>query len=211
MRLRGNLPVRFLYPFPATPCHTSTCSKTAAKTTDAAPDGDLRGRPSICARPSTDTRMKPMPPLKTTLHAPQLMLLAMLGAHASNSLADTPKLPPGSTITAESHFAPPAVLRQVPLPGNLPTTLPVPSVPEQEAPDPAAPVPKAPVSGSNSLQARSNAYTPLCTSLSINQLYTLSGVQRGAATATTSKSASIPRPKPLSQSRAQALTSNSSF
>ncbi|WAF88383.1 hypothetical protein NRL37_13355 [Metapseudomonas otitidis] len=122
-----------------------------------------------------------MPPLKTTLHAPQLLLLAMLGAHASNSLADTPKLPSGSTLTAESHAAPPAVLRQVPLPGNLPVTPPVSSVPKQEAPDQSAAAPKLPMSRSSGLQARSNAYTPLCTSLSINQLYTLSGVQQGGS------------------------------
>lgn len=115
-----------------------------------------------------------MPALKTTLHAPQLLLLAMLGAQASNALADTPRLPPGSTLTAESHFAPPAVLRQVPLPGNLPATPPVSSVPQAAAPKP-------PISRSNGLQARSNAYTPLCTSLSINQLYTLSGVQQGGS------------------------------
>jgi hypothetical protein len=105
----------------------------------------------------------------------------MLGAHASNSLADTPKLPPGSTLTAESHAAPPAVLRQVPLPGNLPVTPPVSSVPKQEAPDQSAAAPKLPMSRSNGLQARSNAYTPLCTSLSVNQLYTLSGVQQGGS------------------------------
>lgn len=122
-----------------------------------------------------------MPPLKTTLHAPQLLLLAMLGAHASNSLADTPKLPSGSTLTAESHAAPPAVLRQVPLPGNLPVTPPVSSVPKQEAPDQSAAAPKLPMSRSSGLQARSNAYTPLCTSLSVNQLYTLSGVQQGGS------------------------------
>lgn len=115
--------------------------------------------------------------LKTKLHAPQLLLLAMLGAHASHSLADTPKLPSGTPLTAESHAAPPAVLRQVPLPGNLPATPPVPSVPAQEASDQAA----SPLSRSNGLQARSNAYTPLCTSLSINQLYTLSGVQQGGS------------------------------
>ncbi|MDH1108637.1 hypothetical protein N5C55_19755 [Pseudomonas otitidis] len=122
-----------------------------------------------------------MPPLKTTLHAPQLLLLAMLGAHASNSLADTPKLPAGSTLTAESHAAPPAVLRQVPLPGNLPVTPPISSVPKQEAPDQSAAAPKLPLSRSSGLQARSNAYTPLCTSLSVNQLYTLSGVQQGGS------------------------------
>ncbi|KIV73872.1 hypothetical protein SZ55_1296 [Pseudomonas sp. FeS53a] len=122
-----------------------------------------------------------MPPLKTTLHAPQLLLLAMLGAHASNSLADTPKLPSGSTLTAESHAAPPAVLRQVPLPGNLPVTPPVSSVPKQEAPDQSAAATKPPMSRSSGLQARSNAYTPLCTSLSVNQLYTLSGVQQGGS------------------------------
>ncbi len=123
-----------------------------------------------------------MSPLKTTLHAPQLLLLAMLGAHASHSLADPPKLPSGSTLTAESHAAPPAVLRQVPLPGNLPATPPVPSVPAQEASDQAAPATNStPLSRSNGLQARNNAYTPLCTSLSINQLYTLSGVQQGGS------------------------------
>ena len=112
-----------------------------------------------------------MPALKTTLHAPQLLLLAMLGAQASNALADTPRLPPGSTLTAESHFAPPAVLRRVRQP---PRYSPVSSVPKADAPKP-------PISRSNGLQARSNAYTPLCTSLSINQLYTLSGVQQGGS------------------------------
>lgn len=120
--------------------------------------------------------------LKTTLHAPQLLLLAMLGAHVSHSLADTPKLPSATPLTAESHAAPPAVLRQVPLPGNLPATPPVPSAPAQEASDQAASAPNStPLSRSNGLQARSNAYTPLCTSLSINQLYTLSAVQQGGS------------------------------